>query len=178
MGGGFSGQLISGSRQWPGRTFPMLGEGSTGAAEESRTTHLLVQPRKELFCRPCKRMNPLGQPLETVLGGSPAPDLCSNPPPSAPSCSPSQRGPRTEEVSLASLARGKEPRGCKTTLRFLDRRAKQNKTQNKKLSQITVLPRGKSLLKSSQPAWPLSPAEPQKRLAQVGGLMGAGAGGA
>ena len=109
------------------------------AAEESRTIHLLVQPRKELFCRPCRRMDQAQrqsweevQPLTSAAAPHPLP---STP---YPSCSPGDRGPRTEERSfflafflaflsgLASLTRGKEPRDCNKALGFLDKKAKQN----------------------------------------------------
>lgn len=40
---------VLGHKQWPGQTFSMLGEDAAGAADESRTTHLLALPRKESF---------------------------------------------------------------------------------------------------------------------------------
>lgn len=139
-----------------------LREAAADAAEESRATHLLVQPRKESFCRPCGRMDQAQrqswkevQPLTSAAAPQPLPSTPS------PSCSPGDHAPRIEKVSLLLWPEERSQEVAIKPLGSWTRR--QNKTQNKKLSEIIVPPRGKSLLKSSQPTWPLFLLSPRER---------------
>ena len=138
-----------------------LREAAADAAEGSRATHLLVQPRKESFYRPCWRMDQAQrqswkevQPLTSAAAPHPLPSTPS-------SCSPGDCAPRIEKVSLLLWPEERSQEVAIKPLGSWTRR--QNKTQNKKLSEIIVLPRGKSLLKSSQPTWPLFLLSPRER---------------
>lgn len=131
--------------QPPGRTYSMLEEGVAGAVERSRTTHLCVQPRKELY-------HPWRQPQPVFPAATPlcAPQVSVGP------------GERKSPFPLWPEERGqevaKQPLGCWTRW--------QNKTQNKSSAGSLSYPEASKYSESYQP---------KMDLAQVGAsLMAAG----
>lgn len=96
----------------------------------SRTSCLGSQPRKESSIGLALERTHSSGP-ERAPGGSPGGVSCSNPTPTPMLLLSRSVGPRREEVSLASLARGKGLRGCRTDFRFLDKQARQNKIKHK-----------------------------------------------
>lgn len=137
--------VTPGVQEGPERTSPMLGEVTVGTAEVSGASCPCVGPEGSCSGGPVMERWP---PI--VSGDSPA--LVTSPHPFPRPLQSSAVGPRSRKSGLLLWLEDRDP-GVAKQSQVLGQEGKQNKAKPKKLSDITVSPRGKDLLRSSQLAW-------------------------